>query len=86
MISGDCEEFKYLIELCQDARAAGNFELVMEMLEPRLDDFDDSARVQALVQMVYACDQAGDRHRCLAYAERIREIDPTLPLVERLLG
>jgi hypothetical protein len=85
MITVDSEEFQILIELCQDARIVGDFDKVMNLLEPKLDEFDDAARLEALVQMVYACDQAGYRERCLAYAEQIKALNPALPLVQRLL-
>jgi tetratricopeptide (TPR) repeat protein len=80
------DESRELLLRSARLRARYRYADAMSLVESRLRDVHDDLRENALLELVYAAEEAGDRLKAVEFARRLAELDPDIPTVRRLLA
>lgn len=85
MLTIEDKELSDLLGRCAVLRGQGRVQQAIELVEPRLGDMDQDAKQAALLQLIYAANELGDKEQCREFAEQLAKIDPEIPSVKRVL-
>jgi tetratricopeptide (TPR) repeat protein len=79
------EEMRELTLQSAALRGQGRYREAIKVIKDRVEEFNEMFLLAALLEMMYAADEAGFRNEAVGYAQQILDLDPNVPSVKRVL-
>ena len=80
------DETRSLLTRAASLRGQGRQREAIDLIERNLPQLNDDLRLNALLEVVYAALEFGDRAKAVSAARLLAEIDPDIPTVRKLLS
>jgi hypothetical protein len=86
MITVSSKELLELLGQCAVLRGHGRFDEAIALVEPQIKNMEQAAQEVALIQLIYAASEGGDKTRCLHFARELAKLNPQIPSVKKVLA
>lgn len=86
MLTIDSKELYQLLGQCAVLRGRGRFDEAIALVEPQLGSMEQAAQEVALLQLLYAANEAGYRDKTIHFAQELAKLEPEIPSVKKVLA